>query len=463
MSASVHKNPDSTGLFLLSASVHVRQSRLAPTSETWAGTWAGGVARGLHRLSVVNVASRKKPGYYADGGGLYLRVAPGGSKGWIFRFTRAARTRDAGLGAYPTISLGKAREQAEQCRRLLSAGIDPIEARREERDAARSEVAKLQTFEQCATAFIESHEVGWRNDKHRAQWRSTLTAYAYPIIGRLPVQAVDTELVLKVLKPVWAEKPETASRLRQRIERVLSWAKVRGYRDGENPAQWRGHLDQLLPAKAKVRRVEHHAALPYRDIPAFMGLLRKQTSTAARALEFLILTATRTGETLGARWDEIDLSERMWTIPGHDPKTGRRMKAGKQHRVPLGARGAAVLKEMAAIRQNEFIFPGVKAGRPLSQMALLMLLRRMGCKHITAHGFRSTFRDWAAEQTNFPREVAEMALAHAVSDAVEAAYRRGDLFVKRRKLMEAWATYCAREPGRAKVVPMKPGMIHLRG
>jgi integrase len=448
MSASVHKNPDSTGLFLLSASIHVRQSRLAPTSETWAGTWAGGVARGLHRLSVVNIASRKKPGYYADGGGLYLRVAPGGSKGWIFRFTRAARTRDAGLGTYPTISLGKAREQAEQCRRLLSAGIDPIEARREERDAARSEAAKLHTFEQCATAFIESHEVGWRNDKHRAQWRSTLAAHAYPIIGRLPVQEVDTELVLKVLKPVWAEKPETASRLRQRIERVLSWAKVRGYRDGENPAQWRGHLDHLLPAKTKVRRVEHHAALPYREIPAFMALLREQTSITACALEFLILTATRTGETLGARWDEIAIGERRWTIPAG------RMKAGKDHRVPLSACAVAILKEMAETRQSEFVFPGSNQGRPLSQMSLAMLLRRMGYGHVTVHGFRSSFRDWAAECTSFQREVAEMALAHAVSDAVEAAYRRGDLLAKRRKLMEAWANFCASDAHASRIVPL---------
>lgn len=421
------------------------------------------MGRARHRLSAINVASRKKPGYYADGGGLYLRVAPGGSKGWIFRFTREGRTRDAGLGAFPTISLSRAREQAEQCRRLLSAGIDPIEARREEREAARSEAAKLHTFEQCATAFIETHEVGWRNDKHRAQWRSTFAAYAYPVFGKVPVQAINTELVLKVLKPLWAEKPETASRLRQRIERVLSWAKVRGYREGENPAQWRGHLDHLLPAKTKVRRVEHHAALPYREIPAFMALLREQTSITARALEFLILTATRTGETLGARWDEIDLSERIWTIPGHDPKTGRRMKTGKQHRVPLATRVAAIVKEMAESQQSEFVFPGAKQGRPLSQMSLMMLLRRMRYGRVTVHGFRSSFRDWVAECTSFPSEVAEMALAHAVPDAVEAAYRRGDLFIKRRKLMEVWAAYCSREPGTAKVVPMKHTMIRQRG
>ncbi len=415
------------------------------------------MGRGLHRLSSVNVARRNKPGYYADGGGLYLRVAAGGTKGWIFRFTRAGRTRDAGLGAYPTISLVKAREQAEQCRRLLAAGIDPIDARREERDAARIASARAMTFEDCAKAFIESHEAGWRNDKHKDQWRATLATYCYPIIGALPAEVIDTGLVLKVLEPIWASKPETASRVRQRVERVLSWAKVRGYRDGENPAQWRGHLDHLLPAKSKVRRVRHHAALPYGEVGAFMALLREVTSITARALEFLILTATRTGETLGARWDEIDLGARMWTIPAG------RMKAGNEHRVPLPARAITILKMMAEIQQSEFVFPGAKQGRPLSQMSLTMLLRRMGRDHVTVHGFRSSFRDWAAECTSFPREVAEMALAHAVSDAVEAAYRRGDLFEKRRKLMGAWAAFCEREQTSAKVVLIKRGRISQRG
>jgi len=407
------------------------------------------VARGLHRLTAVNVTSRKKPGYYADGGGLYLRVAPGGTRGWIFRFTLAGRTRDAGLGAYPTISLVKARAQAERCRRLLTAGIDPIEARREEQDAARIASARATTFEDCAKAFIKSHEAGWRNDKHKDQWRATLATYCYPLIGALPVDAIDTGLVLKVLEPIWASKPETASRVRQRVERVLSWAKVRGYRDGENPAQWRGHLDHLLPAKSKVRRVRHHAALPYGEVGAFMARLREQSSVTARALEFLILTATRTGETRGARWDEIDFGERRWTIPAG------RMKAGREHRVPLSARAIVILKGMAETRQNELVFPGAKPGRPLSQMSLTMVLRRMSYGHVTVHGFRSSFRDWAAECTSFPREVAEMALAHAVSDVVEAAYRRGDLLVKRRKLMDAWAAFCARDRAPAKVVSIK--------
>ena len=359
-----------------------------------------------------------------------------------------AETRDAGLGSYPTVSLVKARGQAEQCRRLLAAGIDPIEARKEERAAARGEAEKTRTFEQCAKAFINSHEAGWRNDKHRYQWRATLETYVYPSFGALSVGEVKTEHVLRALNPIWRVKPETATRVRGRIEAILNWAKVHGLREGENPAQWRGHLDQLLPATSKVRRVEHHAALPYREVPDFMALLRQETGITARALEFLILTATRTGEALGARWEEIDLKEHSWTIPA------RRMKAAKNHRVPLSVRILAIVKEMAEIRQSEFVFPGAKPGRPLSQMACLMLLRRMGYGHVTGHGFRSSFRDWTAECTSFPREVAEMALAHAVPDAVEAAYRRGDLFDKRKKLMEAWAHFCARDVHAGRVVPL---------
>ena len=394
------------------------------------------MGRGLNRLSAIKVARLKTPGYYADGGCLYLRVAPGGTKGWIFRFTLAGNTRDAGLGPYPSISLVKAREEADRRRRLVAAGIDPIRAQREEREAARIAQARAITFQQCAEAFIACHKAGWKNDKHKAQWRSTMATYCYPVVGTLPVQTVNTAFVLKVLEPIWPEKPETASRVRQRIERVLSWAKVRGYRDGENPAQWRGHLDHLLPAKGKVRAVRHHPALPYQETGTLMGKLREDSSTSGRALEFLILTASRTGEALGARWSEIDLGERMWTVAGD------RMKAGKPHRVPLSSRALAILREMAAVRQNAFVFPGMKPGRPLSQMALLMLLRRMGYAHVTGHGFRSSFRDWAAECTSFSREVAEMALAHAVPDAVEAAYRRGDLLHKRRKLMEEWGSFC---------------------
>lgn len=411
------------------------------------------MGRGLNRLAAVKVARLKTPGYYPDGGCLYLRIAPGGSKGWIFRFAIAGRTRDAGLGSYPAVSLVKAREEAERRRRLVAAGVDPIEAGRKEREAQILASSKAMSFEQCAKAFIVAHEVSWKNDKHKEQWRSTLATYCYPIFGAFPVQAIDTGLVLKVLEPIWAKKPETASRVRQRIERVLSWAKVRGYREGENPAQWRGHLDHLLPAKGKVRRVRHHAALPFNELGPLTTKLREETSITARALEFTILTAARTGETLGATWGEIDLKERMWTI------AAERMKGHREHRVPLSACAVAILKEMSTIKQSEFVFPGARRGQPLSQMALLMLLRRLGYEHVTAHGFRSSFRDWAAECTTFPREVAEMALAHAVPDAVEAAYRRGDLVQKRRKLMEAWAIHCAREQHGPTVVPLKRGSV----
>ncbi len=406
------------------------------------------MARTTNRLKAVSVASRKRPGYYADGGNLYLRVAPGGSKGWVFRFRHNGRTRDAGLGTYPAISLEKAREQAQRWRRLVAAGVDPIEQRNSEREAARVAAAKAITFEQCAKAFIASHEPAWKNEKHRQQWRNTLATYVYPVIGALPVHAVDTGLVMKVLEPIWGSKPETGSRVRGRIEAILSWAKVCGYRNGENPAQWRGHLDQTFPAKAKVRGVKHHAALPYREIGALVAQLGEESSITARALEFLILTAARTSEALGAEWDELDLQQRIWMVPAV------RMKAGREHRVPLSTRATAIIKEMADIRQSEFLFPGGKRGRALSQMALAMLLRRKGYGHATVHGFRSAFRDWAAEGTSFPHEVAEMALAHTVGNKVEAAYRRGDLLEKRRRLMDAWANFCAHNPERGAVVPL---------
>jgi len=290
--------------------------------------------------------------------------------------------------------------------------------------------------------LLKAHRAGWRNGKHAAQWEATLKTYAEPVIGALPVQAVDTALVLKVLEPIWTAKPETASRLRQRIEKILDFAKVRGYRDGENPARWRGHLDKLFPAISKVRTVQHHAALPYEALPAFLATLREQEGMAARALEFAILTAARTGEVIGARWSEIDLKTKVWTVPPE------RMKAGKQHRIPLSHRALAILKaakptnETTAVRQ-QYVFVGGKPGLPLSNMAFLMLLRRMKRDDLTAHGFRSTFRDWCAEQTNFPSEIAEMSLAHTVGNNVEAAYRRGDMFERRRELIKSWSAFCA--------------------
>jgi integrase len=387
---------------------------------------------------------------YPDGGGLYLRVTEDGNKNWVYRFMLNGRPRWMGLGPLALYGLQEARQKAVDARRLRHEGIDPIETRRAVRARERLETAKAMTFSQCAEAYLTAHRAGWRNAKHAAQWEATLATYAEPIVGALPVQEIDTALVMKVLEPVWTEKPETASRLRGRIEAILNWARVRGYRSGENPARWRGHLDHLLPARSKVRKVEHHAALPYAALPRFLVSLRQEEGIAARALEFAILTAARTGEVLGARLDEIDTTETVWTIPAD------RMKAHKEHRIPLSARALEILDEVKqADGEPLYIFPGAKLGKPLSNMAFLMLLRRMKRDDLTAHGFRSSFRDWAAERTNFPSEVAEMALAHTISGKVEAAYRRGDLFEKRRKLMDAWAQFCAAPAADAKV-------LHLR-
>src|SRR5215472_13831725 len=396
--------------------------------------------RTIGKLTALAIDKAKRRGYYGDGGGLFLQVSASGSKSWVFRFKDAGRLREMGLGATHTIGLAEAREKARECRRLRLDGIDPIEARIVARAQARLAAATATTFKDCAERYIAWHRAGWRSPTHAAQWPSTLGRYVYPVFGSLPVQAVDVGLVLKALEPIWTARPETANRVRGRIESVLDWATARGYRQGENPARWRGHLDKLLPKKSKVRRVEHHAALPYRDIAVFMIELRQQQGGAARTLEFAILTAARTGEVVGARWDEIDLAERLWTVPAE------RMKAGKEHRVPLADRAVEILEKMQEIRESDYVFPGGKSRRPLSNIAFLMLLRRMGRGDLTAHGFRSTFSDWCSERTNFPAEVREMALAHAVGDKVEAAYRRGDLFEKRRQLANAWARFATTTP-----------------
>jgi integrase len=347
------------------------------------------------------------------------------------------------------VTLARAREIAEKWRPLIASGIDPIERRKEQRAAERTEAAKAMTFDDCRTAYIAGHEASWRNPKHRQQWANTLTTYVTPVFGKLPVQAVDTALVLKVIEPIWTIKPETASRVRGRIETLLDWAKTRELRTGENPARWRGHLEHMLPAKSKVRKVSHHAALPFKDVGAFLLSLREQSSISAAALEFVILNATRTNETLRALWAEVSVTEKLWTIPGE------RMKGGQEHRVPLSDAAVSVLKRMEAVRQDDLVFPGARKGQPMSEMALLMLLRRMAHADVTVHGFRSSFRDWAAERTAFPREIAEKALAHIVGDETERAYQRGDLLDKRRKLMDAWASYCAKdETAGAKVVPI---------
>ncbi len=400
-------------------------------------------------LTARQVQTQKVPGLFADGGGLYLQVAPTGAKTWIFRFQLAGRRRDMGLGSAGVYSLAEARQKAVDARRLVAEAIDPIEHRAGQAAAGALAAVKAMTFRACADQYISSHRAGWRNPKHAAQWPATLSTYVYPSFGALPVQAVDVGLVMMAVEPIWATKPETAGRVRGRIESILDWATARGYRQGENPARWRGHLENLLPARSKVRRVEHHAALPYPEIGAFVIELRQQEGVAARALEFAILTAARTGEVIGARWDEINIAARLWTIPAE------RMKAAKEHRVPLSDAALAIVDAMAAIRTGDHVFPGGRAGRPISNMAMLMLLRRMGRGDLTAHGFRSSFRDWAAERTGFPAEVAEMALAHAVADKVEAAYRRGDLFEKRRQLAEAWAKFCGAPTAEGRVVPIR--------
>ena len=343
-----------------------------------------------------------------------------------------------GLGPYPTIGLAEARGKANDCRRQLLDGIDPIEARNAERQARQLAAASMMTFDECAKAYIASHRAGWKNAKHADQWENTLRDYVSPVFGSVSVANVDTGLVMRALERdnLWTAKAETASRLRGRIENILSWATVRGYRSGDNPARWKGHLEELLPHKSKVARTEHHAALPYSEIGAFFATLREQEGLAAKALEFTILTAARTGEVIGAKWEEIDFAEKVWTVPAE------RMKAKKEHRAPLCARALAILEELHHESEDGFLFPGRSEGSALSNMAMLQLLRRMGCGDLTVHGFRSTFRDWAAERTNYPREVAEMALAHTVSDKVEAAYRRGDLFDKRRRMMEEWLRFC---------------------
>jgi integrase len=358
-----------------------------------------------------------------------------------------------------TIGLKEARERARPCREQHLDGIDPLAARQTQRQAVRLDHAKAITFQECAERYIEAHRPTWRNAKHAAQWPSTLETYVYPIFGNLPVQAIDEGLVVKALEPIWSTKAETATRVRQRIEAVLDWASVRKFRRGENPARWKGCLESLLPkpasAKRAVRRAtgraEHHAALPYDEITAFVAELRRQDGMAARALEFAVLTAGRTGEVTSARWDEVNFAERVWTVPPE------RMKAGREHRVPLAPRATTILEELARLRSpGDVMFAGPNRGKPLSNMAMLMLLRHMGRGQLTVHGFRSTFRDWAAERTNFPAEVVEMALAHAVSDQVEAAYRRGDLFQKRRQLMDAWARYSDQvKPNALDVVPLR--------
>jgi integrase len=407
------------------------------------------MARQIGKLNHLAVSRAAKRGYLSDGGGLYLQISADGAKSWVFRYRDAGRLRELGLGASRTFTLAEARQRATECRKLRADSIDPIEHRHAQRSKSKLDKAKAMTFRQCAEAYIEAHRRSWKNDKHAAQWPASLATYAFPVFGDLSVQSIDVALVTKALEPIWQTKTETASRLRGRIETVLDWATVRNFRQGDNPARWRGHLDKLLPARAKVQRVEHHAALPYAQVGQFMAQLREKEGMSALALQFLILTATRTSEVLNATWAEVDLDGGIWTIPPD------RMKAGREHRVPLSKPALTLLRELCAHRIGDFIFPSAKPSRPLSNMAMLKLLERMNRADLTVHGFRSTFRDWAAERTNFPREVAEHALAHSLPDKVEAAYRRGDLFEKRRQLMDAWARFAAQPISSGDVVDIR--------
>lgn len=408
------------------------------------------MAKTINQLTDKQVASAKARGFHADGGGLYLQVSRFDTKSWVFRFTLNKKKREMGLGPLHTVSLAEAREEALACRKQLRDNIDPIEHRKITRGKAQADAVKVMTFKACAEKYMSAHSAGWKNVKHVSQWQNTLTTYVYPVFGDLPVQEIDTGLVMKVMEPIWFTKTETAARIRGRIEAVLDWAAARKHRSTENPARWKGHLDKLLPAQSKLKKVKHHAALPYDDLGEFMVSLRKQDLIAAKGLEFLILTAARTGEVIKARWDEVNFDKSIWTIPAE------RMKAEKEHRVPLSVPALAVLKDLKETALNEFVLPGMRQGTSLSNMAFLQLLKRMGRSDLTAHGFRSTFRDWAAERTAYPQEVAEMALAHTVADKVEAAYRRGDMFEKRCRIMDDWAGFCATVSStEGNVVPMR--------
>lgn len=406
-------------------------------------------------LTARSVATLSVPGLYADGNGLYLRVTAAGARSWVFRYQIRGQRHDMGLGSTGVFTLAEARERTIDARRLIARGEDPLESRVRKAEAAAIASARSMTFAECAERYIQAHQAGWRNPRHAAQWPSSLNSYVYPVFGAIPVEAIDVGLVMRVIEPLWATKTETASRVRGRVESILDWATTRGHRQGENPARWRGHLENLLPKKTQVHPVKHHAALPYPEIGAFMAELRIQEGVAARALEFAILTASRSGEVLGSRWEEFNLADRLWTVPA------ARMKSGREHRTPLSAAALAIVETMGATRQGDHVFAGPTAGAPLGRMALLDQLARMGrARDVTPHGFRSSFRDWCAERTSFPAEVAEMALAHTIGDRVEAAYRRGDLFQKRRQLMDAWARFCATPLVTGRVVPIRGALAH---
>jgi integrase len=410
---------------------------------------------GRGRLTALKVERAKKPGMYGDGGGLYLQVTTAGARSWIFRYrlngylSKAGKplSREMGLGSLSVMGLADARTRAAEYRRLLLDGVDPLDAKRATRARHALSAAKALTFAEVSENYITAHRAGWRNPQHAAQWSNSIATYVNPICGSLLVSAIDTAIALRVLEPIWTTKTVTAGRVRGRAESILDFAKARGLREGENPFRWRGHLDKLLPPISKIKRVEHHAALPYSALGGFMGELRDRVEVAARALEFLVLTAARTNETLGARWDEINIRERLWTVPGD------RMKAGREHRVPLSAGAIAVLERIGK-QSTDYVFSDRGSKPPY--WALDQMRRRMGRGDaITVHGFRAAFRTWAAERTAYPREIIEQCLAHRVGDAVEQAYQRSDQLEKRRRLMSEWSEFCsAPSQPRGEVVPL---------
>lgn len=403
------------------------------------------------KLTADKVKRLTEAGTHSDGGGLYLQIKPSGSKSWIYRYQINKQRRWMGLGGFPEISLANARKARDQQRLMVKTGTDPLELKRERKEKVveqhKQAKALLMTFRRCAEEYIEQHEPAWKSRKHAQQWTNTLTTYAYPIIGDMPADNINIEHILQILKPMWLEKTETATRVRNRIELVLDYASTLQYRSGDNPARWRGNLAHLLAKPTKIKKVKHHTALPYDDLAEFMVKLGAAQGLAAKALTLTILCATRTSETLFATWPEIDLKKKTWVIPAS------RMKAEKEHRIPLSTAAVALLEALKAEAASDFLFPGMKLGKPLSNMSMTNVLRRMDRGDLTVHGFRSTFRDWIAEKTNYPQRVAETALAHKLKDGAEAAYQRGDLLEKRSQMMHAWADYCLSK--KSKVVKLR--------
>lgn len=412
------------------------------------------MARQIQNLTARKCETIKDPGYYADGQNLYLQVSKTLSKSWLFIYKFQGRKHEIGLGGYPDIPLALAREAAARWRKVLIEGDNPIEIKRAlEAEKQRNRVDNP-TFAQCAAKFIESHRAGWKNRKHAQQWENTLHQYAFPIIGNRQVKEIDTSLVMRVFEPIWLEKNETATRLRGRIENILDWASVHKYRQGDNPARWRGHLDKLLSSPNKVQRTKHFKALPYREMHGLFLALRSNGSVSAIALEFLILAAARTGEVIGAQWNEIDLNQKIWIIPAE------RMKAKKEHRVPLTSRTLEILSIVKQLQETDYIFPGRTKSGGLSNAAMDKLLQVTLNYDATVHGFRSTFRDWASEITNFPHELCEMALAHTIKNQAEAAYRRGDMLEKRRVMMETWLAYIETKPVQGEEISLRETTLY---